>query len=151
MSCPIFCPTKSTIFGAWRPIGPRSQKAWTILSPTWDGFLGQFGFRTRISTIKWAFTNSCPRFCPIATGHRTGRKIGPFFPLSIYGSVALLWHNVKVLALLKVKWNSLSMLDPRSTDSLGHQQRAKKLSPEIALHLKWSVKVKQCYHYYISF
>ena len=30
-------------------------------------------------------------------------------------------------------------------DSLGHQHRAKKLSPEIALHLKWSVKVKQYY------
>ena len=32
--------------------------------------------------------------------------------------------------------NSLSALEPSSMDSLGHQHRAKKLSPKIALHFK---------------
>ena len=32
--------------------------------------------------------------------------------------------------------NSLSMLEPSSMDSLGHQHHAKKLSPKIALHFK---------------
>ena len=32
--------------------------------------------------------------------------------------------------------NSLSALQPHSMDSLGHQHRAKKLSPKIALHFK---------------
>ena len=33
-------------------------------------------------------------------------------------------------------WNSLSVLEPYSTDSLGHQHWAKKLSPKIALHFE---------------
>ena len=32
--------------------------------------------------------------------------------------------------------NSLSMLEPHSMDSLGHQHHAKKLRPKIALHFK---------------
>ena len=45
---------------------------------------------------------------------------------------------------LKVR-NLLGALEPHSTDSLGHQHRAEKLSPKITLHLKCSVKVKQRY------
>ena len=71
------------------------------------------------------------------------------------------WHNHDGdVVLLCVWWvvllyfrTSLEMkceiyncvLEPHSMDSPGHQHRAKKLSPEIALHLKWSVKVKQNY------
>ena len=52
----------------------------------------------------------------------------------LIGSVALLWHNAKVLALLKVKCEIYScVLEPPSTDSLGHQHHAKKLSPKIAV------------------
>ena len=36
-------------------------------------------------------------------------------------------------------------LEPCIMDSLGHQLGAKNVSPEITLHLKWSVKVKPCY------
>ena len=38
--------------------------------------------------------------------------------------------------------NSLSALEPHSMDSLGHQHRAKKLSPKIALHFKVLSKSK---------
>ena len=38
--------------------------------------------------------------------------------------------------------NSLSVLEPCSTDSLGHQHCAKKLSPKIALHFKVLCKSK---------
>ena len=38
--------------------------------------------------------------------------------------------------------NSLSALEPHSTDSLGNQHRAKKLSPKIALHFKVLCKSK---------
>ena len=58
------------------------------------------------------------------------------------GSVALLSH-FQNSHFTEVKCEIYSCaLEPRSTDSLGHQHRAKKLSPEIALHSKWSVKVK---------
>ena len=43
--------------------------------------------------------------------------------------VALLYFESEVR-------NSLSTLEPRCTDSLGHQHSAKKLSPKIALHFK---------------
>ena len=52
-------------------------------------------------------------------------------------NVALLWHNAKVLALLKVKCEIYyCALEPCSMDSLGHQQRAKNRSPQIELHFK---------------
>ena len=61
--------------------------------------------------------------------------------------VALLYFRTS----LEVKCKIYScVLEPHSMDSLGHQHRAKKLSPEIALHLKWSVKVKQRYHGKVS-
>ena len=62
--------------------------------------------------------------------------------------VALLYFcTFKIRTSLEVKCEIYScVLEPRSMDSLGHQHCPKKLSPEIALHLKWSVKVKQRYH-----
>ena len=51
--------------------------------------------------------------------------------------VLLYFRTFKIRTSLKVKCEIYSCaLEPRSTDSLGHQHRAKKLSPEIALHLK---------------
>ena len=52
--------------------------------------------------------------------------------------VALLYfHTFKIRTSLDVKYAIYSCtLEPHSTDSLGDQHRAKKLSPEIALHLK---------------
>ena len=41
--------------------------------------------------------------------------------------------------------NVLGMLEPHSRDFLGHQHHTEKLSLEIVLHLKCSVKVKQRY------
>ena len=48
--------------------------------------------------------------------------------------VALLWHNVSTFES-EVR-NSLSELEPCSTDSLGHQNSTIKLSPKIALYIK---------------
>ena len=54
-----------------------------------------------------------------------------------YGSVALLWHKCQSISTFESEMrNSLSMLEPRSMDSLGHQHNAKKLSPKIAYHFK---------------
>ena len=52
--------------------------------------------------------------------------------------VALLYiRTFKIHTSLEVKCEIYSCaLEPHSTDSLGHQHCAKKLSPEIALHLK---------------
>ena len=52
--------------------------------------------------------------------------------------VALLYFRTfKIRTLLEVKREIYSCaLEPCSTDSLGHQHHAKKVSPEIALHLK---------------
>ena len=52
--------------------------------------------------------------------------------------VALLYFRTfKTCTSLEVKCEIYSCaLEPHSTDSLGHQHRTKKLSPEIALHLK---------------
>ena len=56
--------------------------------------------------------------------------------------VALLYFYTS----LEVKCEIYScVLEPFSTNSLGHQHCAKKLCPEITLHLKWSVKAKQRY------
>ena len=40
------------------------------------------------------------------------------------------------------KQSTPSALEPLSRDSLGHQHKAEKLSPNTALHLNCSVKVK---------
>ena len=68
------------------------------------------------------------------------------YKLHDYGSVALLSHfqNSHFTLMSSAKF-TVAHLNPVANDSLGHQYHAKKLSPEIALHLKWSVKVKQRY------
>ena len=52
-----------------------------------------------------------------------------------------------------LKWSAkftVARLNPIArTDYLGHQHHANKLSPEIVLHLKWNVKVKQRYLWHV--
>ena len=59
--------------------------------------------------------------------------------ISNIGSVTLLWQLTQCQSVSTFEsemWNSLSVLEPHSTDSLSYQHRTNKLCPKITLHFK---------------